>query len=873
MLKNLMVLPDGTEISTGAGTQNSIKNVETTSRVNDSAELSIGSVCASAIETTIFSVGGNLSLTAGDKITLYKVSDDGTKTKKGVYVLEKPTRPSANTLKLTGYDNVTKLDKDLTAWVNSLTGWPYSLLTFAGMVCNACGLKMVSTSVPNSDFPVYKPAKSNVTGRQLMKWLGEICCRFVRADADGNIEFGWYKSSGVTVAPTGQRYYFQGALSYETYQVAPIEAVQMRLADSESGALWPEVADGANSYVITGNSILMARVTEDLLPYLQVIVDELAGVTYTPCKFAMPACLDVEAGSIVDVTDKNGNTITTYVMSKTTSGQRDTCECTGSYRRDSTTATNNKDENQPDAIGIKTVEVYYYLSTSSTVLSGGSWSTAAPTWVNGMYMWSKTVTTYSDGSSNTSAPVCITGSAGEDGVGVSSITTQFYLSTSKTTQTGGSWVTSMPTWSTGYYLWTRSKIVYTDGTTAYTSPVCDSSWEAVNALDTKLDMAEVLKRLSGGYVNEGLYIENGHLLINGSFIKIGEILADLITAGILKSKDGLVYFDLDSGIMHSMSKDGSTEASLSAGMMNATSGNQAAYLVGGMLELAYEMIARLQLQTIDGEAVLALMPSPADDPDYDWDVDDLVEHVIRWSTHAGIPMITDPDYTFAVNLASEVTGTLPVAKGGTGATTAAQACSNIGARPATYVYGSKNGGNCNSYLTETHLFAFNMSNKPSAYNYGWFDVWQASGSGFSPNGAKAIILQRWIDWQSYGRAWRYSTDGGTTWTAWAYDNPPLAAGVEYLTTEYYNSKPVYKKRIVFGALPSTGVSTVAHGISDATAYSDVKCIINRSNGEAFTAGFAETGVKAQLTSSGTIQITTTWGAASYTADVILSYIK
>ena len=61
------------------------------------------------------------------------------------------------------------------------------------------------------------------------------------------------------------------------------------------------------------------------------------------------------------------------------------------------------------------VDVEYYLSTSPTSLSGGSWSTTAPTWVNGKYMWSRTVTT--DGAGNrTYSPnqngVCIAGAQG-----------------------------------------------------------------------------------------------------------------------------------------------------------------------------------------------------------------------------------------------------------------------------------------------------------------------------------------------------------------------------------------------------------------------------------------------------------------------------
>lgn len=143
-----------------------------------------------------------------------------------------------------------------------------------------------------------------------------------------------------------------------------------------------------------------------------------------------------------------------------------------------------------NGIGISQTEVFYYLSTSNTTQTGGSWVTTPPAWVNGRYYWQKIRTTYSDNTYSESTPVCITGAKGADGTngtdgavgtGIDSITTEFYLSTSKTTQTGGSWVTEMPEWEMGMYLWTRTKIVYKDpASTAYTAPVCDSSWEATN---------------------------------------------------------------------------------------------------------------------------------------------------------------------------------------------------------------------------------------------------------------------------------------------------------------------------------------------------------------------------------------------------------
>lgn len=127
---------------------------------------------------------------------------------------------------------------------------------------------------------------------------------------------------------------------------------------------------------------------------------------------------------------------------------------------------------------IETVDVEYYLSTSPTSLSGGSWSTTAPTWTNGKYMWMRTKIT--DGAGNvTYSPdkngTCITGATGatgSSGKGISSIVEEYYQSTSATTLSGGSWSTIPPTWIDGKYIWTRSVITYTDSTVKRTEGIC-----------------------------------------------------------------------------------------------------------------------------------------------------------------------------------------------------------------------------------------------------------------------------------------------------------------------------------------------------------------------------------------------------------------
>src|SRR5690606_20407772 len=83
-------------------------------------------------------------------------------------------------------------------------------------------------------------------------------------------------------------------------------------------------------------------------------------------------------------------------------------------------------------ISITKVDVEYAQNSSSTTAPTTGWSTTAPTWVDGQYIWSRTKTTYSSGSPTYSTPACITGqkgatgSTGATGTGISSITEEYY---------------------------------------------------------------------------------------------------------------------------------------------------------------------------------------------------------------------------------------------------------------------------------------------------------------------------------------------------------------------------------------------------------------------------------------------------------------
>lgn len=397
MIKTILLLPDGTELSSGTGTENAIQSVSLTQCVNDGEELSLGSVCSNMIELTAISPNGGLSIGEGDEFTVFQEDGDG-RHQIGIFIAEKPKRASANTFKVTAYDRVCLLDKDLTQWLNGLEEWPYSLYQLSEMVCEQCGVTFASTSFPNAGHSIYQFTATNVTGRQLLHWVGELAGRFCRATPEGTVKFAWYcqlttpqigagteydtdvvydtdgnltitgdislnttadgdvkigydsmtlsyDSEGNVLLDIPQRvtiqHYFQGGLSYEDYQVAAIEKVQIKNSQEDVGTVYPpDISGSVNTYIISGNPMTAAARAADLTDMAQKLYTQLSAVSYTPCTVSIPAGFLFSAGDILTVTDKNGTVLTVYAMTVKQAGQRQTIGCTGNARRDSTTAVN-----------------------------------------------------------------------------------------------------------------------------------------------------------------------------------------------------------------------------------------------------------------------------------------------------------------------------------------------------------------------------------------------------------------------------------------------------------------------------------------------------------------------------------------------------
>lgn len=177
---------------------------------------------------------------------------------------------------------------------------------------------------------------------------------------------------------------------------------------------------------------------------------------------------------------------------------------------------------------------------------------------------------------------------GEAGIGVKNVVDEYYLSNSESEPSGGFWTTTQPEWKLGFYIWTRSAVTYTSGETEYTDPILaqaiNSANQAVSDLDNSLDQEGVFNRLTNNGQTQGIYLEDGILYINASYIASGTIRGNLIDARNLVIKDsaGNTTFAVDANgnvsiRCTSFSLNGSTISSIANSAANNALNNAKDY--------------------------------------------------------------------------------------------------------------------------------------------------------------------------------------------------------------------------------------------------------------------------------------------------------
>ena len=362
MLRNKLLRSDGSIIDSSV-----IISCEYTEEVNSTTNLTVGDATASELTVEVLDTA---TIQQGEIFTYYMI-EDGAEKKIGVFNAEKPTVATRTSMRFSAYDNIVKTEKNFSTWLRENQSlFPMTLMALVSYACTECGVTMVTTTFPHSDLSVNAFYADDITCRQILMWAASIAGRFVRANADGQIEFAWFSdASNITIQPNKAAYsdnlsvtydsegnltiesdeieltddgegnlsiesnsiamlthddgvtiaayaaipYLQGSLNYENYTTDKIERVQINHSDDDVGVIYPPDTEG-NCFTVSGNMILGGVETETVNQIAIDLHTHLQDVAYVPCSVTVPRTVQIRAGDIINVVDSNGRAFVTYVM-------------------------------------------------------------------------------------------------------------------------------------------------------------------------------------------------------------------------------------------------------------------------------------------------------------------------------------------------------------------------------------------------------------------------------------------------------------------------------------------------------------------------------------------------------------------------------
>lgn len=314
-------------LSDGVTELANVKSVTFKEAVNSGVDLRPGCVSSASIEVEVFNTQANAPA-VGDLLYFYEVDRNNTQTLIGEFYAE-PVIATKNSYKFTAYDSAQKLTADFSAWLMAnQSNFPMTIYSLVSAACTEAGVTLGSSSWPLSTENVQAFYADGLTCRDIISYAAELACRFVHCHSNGQVYFDWYAtvankriypSSGVSGAET--RYaYKQDGLSYANYTTAALDRVAVHPSGEDDVAyIYPTGINSGNTLNIQNNLLLTGADAALYNAVAQNIYTELSAVgVYRPAEASLFVKENpFRAGDIVAVTDAQGVSFATVVMSQT----------------------------------------------------------------------------------------------------------------------------------------------------------------------------------------------------------------------------------------------------------------------------------------------------------------------------------------------------------------------------------------------------------------------------------------------------------------------------------------------------------------------------------------------------------------------------
>lgn len=298
-------------------------------------------------------------------------------------VVEQPEDETV-TIDLTCEDNMRKFDRN---YSDSKLKYPATRGQIIRDACEVCGVTLQTTSFDRDDYIVQnRPNDEALTFRQVLQWVAQIGCQWMRCDEYGRLCIGWYSSineeeliindlgvlktqddsnislelssaNGILSANNGTFLENDGILRLfatdekgniseieTTYGFTPhhtdVVITGVKVTEySESSSDNPQTyMVGTEGYVlgISGNKLIRVG---DGQTIASIISEKCVGMRFRPFESECPTDVALEAGDSLIIVDRNGKIYTSLLTTTTLkpgSGQKIACNAKSAAKNSST---------------------------------------------------------------------------------------------------------------------------------------------------------------------------------------------------------------------------------------------------------------------------------------------------------------------------------------------------------------------------------------------------------------------------------------------------------------------------------------------------------------------------------------------------------
>ena len=259
--------------------------------------------------------------------------DDGTTEKVRICtttVVEQPEIETV-TIDLTCEDNMRKFDRD---YSESKLIYPATRAQIIRDACSVCGVTLLTTSFDRDDYIVQKrPADDALTFRQVLQWVAQIGCQWLRCDEYGRLCVKWFDTGKTNPQEINVTYNFT-----PKHTDVVITGVKVTEYSDSSEDVAGSYISGTEGYVlgISDNKLIRKGDGETVA---SIIAEKCVGMVFRPFESQCPTDIALEAGDTIAIEDRNGKLYNTYLTTTTLhpgSGQTIACNAKSAAKNSST---------------------------------------------------------------------------------------------------------------------------------------------------------------------------------------------------------------------------------------------------------------------------------------------------------------------------------------------------------------------------------------------------------------------------------------------------------------------------------------------------------------------------------------------------------